>query len=111
MSERAIITGYALADMDERRKLEAEVEMQRRDQTEFIGAALCALGVNRDESVAPGNQILAEIERLRGLLKDADEAIREAPIETDGSGCFKGRANDWFDKPAVRRALGEIGEE
>lgn len=29
MSERAIITGYALADMDERRKLEAEIERLR----------------------------------------------------------------------------------
>lgn len=61
---------YARANAAEARvkDLEAEIEMQRRDQTEFIGAALCALGVNRDESVAPGNQILAEIERLRGQL-------------------------------------------
>lgn len=56
----------------------AEVERLRREQVEFTGAALCALGVNRDESVAPGNQVLSEIERLRRELAEAEEAIREA---------------------------------
>lgn len=53
----------------------------------------------------------AKVSELTRLLGEAEEAIREAPIETDGSGCFKGQANDWFDKPAVRRALGEIWGE
>src|SRR5690606_26352255 len=40
--------------------LRAENERLLREQAEFTGAALCALGLNRDECVSPGNQVLDE---------------------------------------------------
>jgi len=74
--------------------------------------------VNRDESVAPGNQVLAEVERLRGLLGDAEEAILDLVRAGDAmrfsmpTAAMAGKSawDDVRNQPAVRRALGEIGE-
>lgn len=67
--------------LDRAKESALEVERLRREQVEFTGAALCALGVNRDESMAPGNQVLSEIERLRRELAEAYEALRDAVQE------------------------------
>lgn len=57
-------------------------------------------------------ELSARVSELTRLLGEAEEAIREAPIETDGSGCYKGRASEWFDRSIVQRALqpGEGGK-
>ncbi len=72
---------YAKANAAEERarKLEAELELLRRELAEFTGAALCALGVNRDESVSPGNQVIAAIVHLRA--KAARLAGLTAPVK------------------------------
>lgn len=72
---------YARANAAEERarQLEAELERVRRELAEFTGAALCALGVNRDESVSPGNQVIAAIIDLRA--KATRPAVLTAPVE------------------------------
>lgn len=49
----------------------------------------------------------AKIAELERELREARAAIRCAPIETDGSGCYKGVANEWFALRAVQAALKE----
>lgn len=62
----------------ERDALRAKNERLLREQAEFTGAALCALGLNRDECVSPGNQVLDEINRLTTKVSELTRLLGEA---------------------------------
>lgn len=62
----------------ENTELRAENERLLREQAEFTGVALCALGLNRDEYVSPGNQVLDEINRLTTKVSELTRLLGEA---------------------------------